>query len=60
MSIGVENLRLHFAIGKTSAAVNDAIGQRGFAVIDVGDDREIAYVLHADMKKGAAAPFRNL
>ena len=39
---GVEHLGLHFARGERSGQLQQAVGQRGFAVVDVRDDREIA------------------
>ncbi len=39
---GIEHLGLHFARGERSGELEQAVGQRGFAVIDVRDDREIA------------------
>jgi hypothetical protein len=42
----VEHLRLHLAIGESAAQVDDAVGERRLAVIDVRDDREITDVLH--------------
>ena len=42
----VEDLFAHFAVGKTAAALNESIGQGGFAVVDVGDDRKVSNVLH--------------
>ena len=39
---GVEHLGLHFAGGEGSGELEQAVGERGFAVVDVGDDREIA------------------
>ena len=41
---GVEDLSLHFARGQRSGEFQQAVGERGFAVIDVGDDREVADV----------------
>src|SRR5690606_39116980 len=59
----VEHLGLHLAIGQAAAAMNDAVGKRRFAVVDVGNDGEIAYVLHAirsneptPRRPGAAPP----
>ena len=43
----VENLRFHFALGQTTAQLNDAISQCRFTVIDMGDDGKIADILHA-------------
>jgi hypothetical protein len=31
---------------KASAQLDDAVGQRGLAVVDVGDDREITDIVH--------------
>ena len=42
----VEHLRFHFAVGQAPAGLNEAVGQRGFAVVDVGDDGEVADVAH--------------
>ena len=39
---GVEDLGLHFARGEGSGEFEQAVGERGFAVVDVRDDREIA------------------
>jgi len=44
--IGVEHLRLHLAGLEATAKLDDAIGQRGLAVVDVGDDGEVADVPH--------------
>jgi len=44
---GVEHLRRHFAIRQSAAALDQAIGQGRFAVIDVGNDGEVANMLHA-------------
>ena len=43
---GVEHLLFHLALGQPAAQLDEAIGQRRFAVIDVGDDGKIADVLH--------------
>ncbi len=43
---GIEHLVLHFAGFEPTANLDEAVRQRGLAVIDVGDDREIAYPLH--------------
>jgi hypothetical protein len=42
----VEHLLFHLSIGEPAAALDDAIGQRALAVVDVGDDREIPDVVH--------------
>jgi hypothetical protein len=41
----VEQLLLHVAGGHRAGELEDAIGQRRLAVVDVGDDREVADVL---------------
>ena len=43
----VEHLRLHLAVGQAAAALDQAIGERRLAVVDVRDDGKIADVLHA-------------
>ena len=47
---GVEDLVLHFARGERPGELQQAVGQRGFAMVDVGDDREVADVggVHVD------------
>ena len=42
---GVEDLGHHFAFGEGSGEFEEAVGEGGLAVVDVGDDGEIAYVL---------------
>ena len=42
----VEHLRLHLALIERIGLLQQAVGQRAFAVVDVGDDAEVAYVLH--------------
>ncbi len=44
----IQHLRLHLAVGQTAAELDDAVGERRLAVIDVSDDGEIADVLHGD------------
>src|SRR6185437_17085107 len=44
--IGVQHLRFHLAFGQPAAQLDDAIGKRGLAVVDVGDDGEVADQLH--------------
>ena len=44
----VEHLFGHFPLGQTAAALDKPIGQRRFTVVDVGDDRKIADVLHSN------------
>ena len=42
---GIEHLGLHLARGQRAGQLQQAVGQRGFAVVDMRDDREIADVL---------------
>ncbi len=51
----VEHLRLHLAVGEPAAALDEAVGERRLAVVDVGDDGEIADVLHG-VSLGRASP----
>src|SRR5262245_23969788 len=50
---GIEYLRFHFALFETAAQLNQAVGERGFTVIDVRDDRKIADQFHS--KSGTQA-----
>ena len=43
---GIEHLILHLAGFEAAANLDEAVRERGLAVIDVGDDREIACALH--------------
>jgi hypothetical protein len=38
---GIEHLRGHFALGKRPCQLEQTVGQRGFAVVDVRYDAEI-------------------
>jgi hypothetical protein len=40
----VEQLRVHLALGHRAGALEDAVGERRLAVVDVRDDREVADV----------------
>ncbi len=40
----VQHLRLHFTVGQAAADLDEPVGQRGLAVIDVRDDRKVADV----------------
>ena len=42
----IQDLLGHLPLGQAAAQMNEAVRQRGLAVIDVGDDRKVAYVLH--------------
>ena len=42
----VQNLRTHFAVFQAAAVLDEAVGEGGFAVVDVGDDGEIADIFH--------------
>lgn len=44
----VKHLLRHFPVRQAAAALDDAISQRGLAVIDVGDDGEIADVVQTN------------
>jgi len=42
----VEHLRLHVPLFESTATLNQAVCQGGFAVIDVRNDREVSDVVH--------------
>jgi len=42
---GVEDLRMHLTLGERAGKLQQAVGQRGFAVVNVRNDAEIADVL---------------
>ncbi len=42
----VEHLGFHFAVGQAAAELDDAVGQGGFTVVDMGDDGEVSNVIH--------------
>jgi hypothetical protein len=46
----IEHLRLHLAIREPAAEMDDAIGKRRLAVVDMGDDGEVA-----DVRAGAVS-----
>ncbi len=48
---GIEHLGLHLAVGQAAAQVDDAIRQRGFAVVDVGDDGKVSGQLHQNNRR---------
>ena len=43
---GIQHLFLHLPIAQAAAVVNEAVGQRRFAVVDMGDNGKISNVLH--------------
>ena len=46
---GVEDLVTELPVLHRSAALDEAVGQGRFAVIDVGDDAEVADVVHGPL-----------
>ena len=48
----VEHLRFHLPVGEAAAALDQAIGEGRFAMVDVGDDRKIADLIHAHSERG--------
>ena len=52
----VEHLRLHLALGQAAAALDEAIGERRLAVVDVRDDGEVADVAawRSEKQRGTA------
>ncbi len=63
----VEQLSLHFLRVDGAGELEDAVGKRRLAVVDVGDDREVADVVHGRMRsmrdgaqrqaEGSSGPF---
>ncbi len=57
---GIEDLRGHFALGERAGKFEQAVGQRGLAVVDMRDDAEVADEtgIHVDVLslRGAVAP----
>ena len=41
----IQNLLFHLALGQRAGVFNQAVGQRAFAVVNMGNDRKIAYML---------------
>src|SRR5258705_13127632 len=50
---GVEHLRLHLTLLEAATELNQAVSERRFTMIYVGDDGEIAYSLHHYAEAGA-------
>ena len=46
----VEHLLLHLALLQAATHLDEPIGERTLAVVDMGDDREIANVRHAERR----------
>ena len=42
----VEHLRLHIFGCHSVGVFQQAVGQRGFTMVDMGDDAEVSYILH--------------
>jgi hypothetical protein len=42
----VQHLSFHVACFESATSLNQAIGQGGFAMVDVGNDRKISDVIH--------------
>jgi hypothetical protein len=47
---GVEDLVAELPVLHRAAALDEAVGQRGLAVVDVGDDAEVADVVHGPLE----------
>ena len=53
ISMEFEHLLDHFARFEPAGQLDQPVGQRRFAVVDMGDDREIADVCDGDRGHGA-------
>src|SRR5699024_989377 len=47
----IQNLGRHLAVGQATTALDQAVSQGRFAMIDVGNNREMADVIHKPVKK---------
>jgi hypothetical protein len=58
---GIEHLLLarHFAIGQSTGHLDQAVGQRRFAMVDMGDNGEVADVGNGDARHGARDSIRD-
>ncbi len=54
---GIEHLRFHFAVRESAAQLDETVGKRGLAVIDVRDDGKISNVLHVRKRARVTCPF---
>jgi hypothetical protein len=48
---GIEDLFVHFALGQSAGHFEEAVGERGFAVVDVRDDAEISNELRVHFSR---------
>ena len=48
----IQHLRLHFALGQAAAHLDEAVGEGGFAVVNMGDDGKIADALKHGLSRG--------
>ena len=53
----VQDLVLHLAARQQAGLLDDAVGQRGFTVIDMGNDAKIADVILRDIHRNAKSSF---
>ncbi len=49
---GIEHLRFHLALGQAAAKLDQTVGQRGLAVVDMGNDGKIADQILGHNKTG--------
>ena len=56
----VKHLRAHFARLQAPATLDQSIRQRGFAVINVGNDRKISNVIHQRKRLSACLYYEEL
>src|ERR1700760_4160786 len=56
----VEQLRLHFFRIDGAGELEDAVGERRLAVVDVGDDREVTNLVHGRATSMNTAPLEGL
>ncbi len=51
----IEHLGVHLAVRKAATTLDDPVGQRALAVVDVGNDREVSDVIHEGRSNGQAS-----
>src|SRR5690606_33919480 len=53
---GIKHLGRHLAVGQAATTMDQAIGKRGFTVVDMGNDGKVADVIHKPAKRSSAQP----
>ena len=43
----VQHLLLHFTVAQTTAYLDKTVSNGGLAMVDMGDDRKVTYIIHS-------------